>query len=311
MATPTFKLSDGTTIPTLGWGNGTGDAKPKAVEIGTHALKVGIRHIDTAQGYHNEKEAGIAIDNAAKEFGVKPEEVYLTTKLSTTDGDPSKEGIKLEDLKASVQESLDRLGRQPNLLLIHNPFVPPKGKLVEFWKILEELKDEGKLTTSLGVSNFRPQDFEELFSADLKYKPVVNQIEYHPYVLSHLDPVLAIHEKHGIVTEAYGPLSPILRLGGGPIKPILERIAQRLSSETGKEVDTAQALLLWTRAKGVVAVTASGNPGRVQKLHDVELLPDLKPEEVEEVEKVGRQFYGRFYDEHMRDFPTPNLPKPE
>ena len=40
---------------------------------------------------------------------------------------------------------------------MHNPFVPPKGKLVEFWKILEQLKDDGTITASLGVSNFRPQ----------------------------------------------------------------------------------------------------------------------------------------------------------
>lgn len=86
---------------------------------------------------------------------------------------------------------------------MHNPFVPPKGKLVEFWKILEQLKDDGTITASLGVSNFRPQvrgmvregglcsplafgradppvapqfqDLEELLP-ECKYKPVVNQI---------------------------------------------------------------------------------------------------------------------------------------
>lgn len=40
---------------------------------------------------------------------------------------------------------------------MHNPFVPPKGKLVEFWRILEQLKDDGTISASLGVSNFRPQ----------------------------------------------------------------------------------------------------------------------------------------------------------
>lgn len=118
------------------------------------------------------------------------------------------------------------------VILIHNPFVPPKGKLVEFWKILEDMKDKGELTASLGVSNFRPQDFDELLP-QAKYKPVVNQLEYHPYVLTHLDPVLEIQKKHGILVESYGPLSPLLRhKTGGPIKPILERIAARLSKET-------------------------------------------------------------------------------
>lgn len=77
--------------------------------------------------------------------------------VSTEGGDPNAAGIALQDLRDSVKQSLARLGRQPDLLLIHNPFVPPEGKLVEFWKILEELKDDGTITASLGVSNFRPQ----------------------------------------------------------------------------------------------------------------------------------------------------------
>lgn len=158
------------------------------------------------------------------------------------------------------------------------------------------MKDDGSLTSSIGVSNFRPQDLEAVLEV-AKYKPVVNQLEYHPFVLTHLDPVLKIQEKHGILTESYGPLSPILRhsTGGGPLKPILQRIAQRLSSATEKEVDSAAVLLLWVRAKGVIAVTASGNEGRIQKLAGVQSLPDLQPEEVEEIEKVGRAYHFRAY----------------
>ncbi|GAA5936368.1 hypothetical protein JCM10213_000298 [Rhodosporidiobolus nylandii] len=307
---PTFTLLDGQKIPVIGWGNGTGDAKKTAVESGRHAVKSGLRHIDTAQGYHNEKETGQSLSDAEAEFGLEPTAVWVTSKLSTEDGDPTKAGIALEDVRASVKETISRLGRQPNLLLIHNPFVPPKGKILEFWRILEDMKESGELTASIGVSNFRPQDFKELFSGDLRYKPVVNQLEYHPYVLEHLDETLAIQQEHGILTEAYGPLTPVIRHPtGGPIKPILERIAARLSKESGKEVDAAQALLLWTRAKGVVAVTASGNEGRIEKLAATQSLPDLTKEEVEEVEAAGRKVYYRHYDEHMKDMPLPNLPK--
>lgn len=228
-----------------------------------------------------------------------PKRLKLTLNppaVSTVDGDPNKAGIELEDLRANVLESIEKLGTQPDLILIHNPFVPPKGKLVEFWKILEDMKDKGELTASLGVSNFRPQDFNELLP-EAKYKPVCNQLEYHPYVLTHLDPILEIQKKHGILVEAYGPLSPLLRhKTGGPIKPILERIAKRLSKETGKDVDAAAALLLWTRAKGVIAVTASGNEGRIQKLAQTQELPDLTKEEVEEIEQAGRKIYYRAYE---------------
>lgn len=188
------------------------------------------------------------------------------------------------------------------------------------------MKDSGELTASLGVSNFRPQDFEALLPV-AKYKPVVNQLEYHPFVLTHLDPILKIQQvrirlgarwgwaelfadlpslsslqpsasqEHGILTEAYGPLSPLIRhsTGGGPLKPILNRIAHRVSSVTGRDVDAAAVLLLWTRAKGVIAVTASGNEERIHKLAAVQTLPDLTEEEVQEIEEVGRKIYFRAY----------------
>jgi diketogulonate reductase-like aldo/keto reductase len=185
-------------------------------------------------------------------------------------------------------------GTQPDLLLLHNPFVYPEGKLKEFWQILEGLVDSGELTASLGVSNFRPQDIEELLSF-ARIKPVVNQLEFHPWVLNHLDPVLALHEKYGIHTEAYGPLVPVLKAKtGGALGPVLKRISDRLTKETGKDIDPATVLLLWTRAKGVTAVTSSGNDGRIKKLGVTARLPDLlTKEEVEEIEREGRKTHFR------------------
>lgn len=120
--------------------------------------------------------------------------------------------------------------------------------------------------------------------------------EYHPYVLEHLKPVLDIMAKHEIVVESYGPLSPLLRHPtGGPIKPVLERVAARLSKETGTDVDAAMALLLWTRAKNVVAVTASGNENRIAKLARTQDLPDLTADEVAEIEELGRKIHFRAY----------------
>jgi diketogulonate reductase-like aldo/keto reductase len=70
---------------------------------------------------------------------------------------------------------LDRLGFVPDCFLIHNPFVAPPGQLNALWKVLEELKDEGKLK-SIGVSNFRPQDLEAILDG-AKHKPVINQVD--------------------------------------------------------------------------------------------------------------------------------------
>jgi diketogulonate reductase-like aldo/keto reductase len=125
------------------------------------------------------------------------------------------------------------------------------------------------------------------------------QIEYHPFVLSHLTPVLAIHEQHGIRTESFGPLTPLVRhpTGGGPLVPVLKRIADRLTSEYDRTIEPATVLLLWTRAMGVVTVSASKNPKRIKWLAEVAKLSGdmLTDEEVNEITEVGKTIHFRHY----------------
>jgi len=292
----TIKLNDGKSIPAIGWGNGTGGIErsgQKAIDLGAIALKAGILHIDTAQIYGTEAETWGAIQKA----GLKREDVWVTSKIS---GDCE---TTPESIKQNVLKSLSKLNTPPDLLLIHAPTVPEKGKIGEFWTILEGLVEDGTLKgTSLGVSNFRPQDLEDVLKV-AKVKPVVNQMEFHPYLLTHTQPVMDIHAKHQIVTQAYGPLSPVLRHPGGPLKPILTKIAERLGT------DEANVLLKWTIQKGVVAITTSSNEGRIKKMAGVGELGELTKEEMDEIDKVGRGVHFRGYAEHMStDFPAPNLP---
>lgn len=79
MAVPSvrsFTLLDGTSMPWIGWGNGTGSAQQGAVEYGRLALESGIRHIDTAQIYFNE----IATGEAIKRSSLSKDDVYVTSK---------------------------------------------------------------------------------------------------------------------------------------------------------------------------------------------------------------------------------------
>jgi len=83
---------------------------------------------------------------------------------------------------------------------------------------------------------------------------------------------------------------------GGPLKPVLERIAGRISKVVGKELDASIVLLLWTRAQGVVVVTSSGNPDRIKALGEIATLPDLlEKDEIEEITRVGKTIHYRFY----------------
>ncbi|WOO78229.1 NAD/NADP-dependent indole-3-acetaldehyde reductase [Vanrija pseudolonga] len=294
----TLKLSNGKVIPALAWGNGSSGLTASgemAATLGAAALQAGLTHIDTAQMYFTEAETGEAIRNA----GVDRVNVWITTKISES----SNTKTTLDDVRRSVTQSISRLGSIPNLLLIHNPFVPEEGRIGEFWTYLETLVMDGTLEgCSLGFSNFRPQDIEEVMKV-ATIAPVCHQLEYHPYVLAHLEPVLALHRKHNIVAEAYGPLTPILRHPGGPLRPVLDKIAKRNGSDAGT------VLLQWIIQSGAVAVTTSTRSENIRKLAKLFDQPELSQPDMQDIEEAGRSVHYRFYSEHMtKDFPNPALP---
>lgn len=192
-------------------GNGSGNAKKAALESTKSALENGILHLDTAQcescsdprhsmvltkslqsilPVYGTEEATV---EAIKEAGLSRDQCYITSKIATPHGSDA-------EIRAGIEETLTRLGSVPDLFLIHNPFIGHEGRILPTWKVMEAMKDEGKLK-SIGVSNFRPQDLKTVL-ADCKHKPAINQLEFHPMVLKHLEPVLAIHKQHNIVTEA-------------------------------------------------------------------------------------------------------------
>lgn len=127
----------------------------------------------------------------------------------------------------------------------------------------------------------------------METKADVPELEFHPYLLAQLQPILDLNKQHGIITEAYGPLTPVLRHKGGPLKPILEKIAKK------HNVDSAAVLLRWTIQFGVVAVTSSKNEDRIKGFKDVYDF-ELSEEEMKEIETAGRSVHYRYYDVSIR-----------
>lgn len=75
-----------------------------------------------------------------------------------------------------------------DLVLVHQPFgfldkdgFSKQRPLFEVWKSLEECVKKG-LVKAIGVSNFNVQLLLDLFSY-CQIKPVLNQIEVHPYLI--------------------------------------------------------------------------------------------------------------------------------
>src|SRR6202048_2677894 len=107
--------ADGARIPAIGLG--TWDLRGRTcARLVEQALKLGYRHIDTAQAYDNEREVGEGL----RASGVRRGDVFVTTKIWTTHFAPN-------DLERSTRESLAKLHlSEVDLLLLHwpNPHVP-------------------------------------------------------------------------------------------------------------------------------------------------------------------------------------------
>ena len=278
LSIPFKELSDGSSIPVLGYGTGTAWFKKDTnapldqslITAAKTAIAMGYMHLDGAEAYSTEPELGAAI----KASGVPRSKLFVTTKVLP----------HISDIPAALDASLKKLGlTYVDLYLIHAPhFAKSDTELQNAWAGMEAVKESGK-AKSIGVSNYlRPHLEATLRTA--KYVPVMNQIEYHPY-LQHGD-LLAWHKNQNIAVAAYGPLVPVVKAPRGPLAPLLAKLARKYA------VGPGEVLLRWCIDQGVVPVTTSA---KEQRLSDYLrcITFKLTPMEVEEISEVGRRYHHR------------------
>ena len=196
----TFQLSNGVQIPKLGLGTWRIDNEDAATVV-RDALKIGYRHIDTAQAYENEAGVGEGI----RESGIARDDVFVTTKLAAECKNYAQAKDQIDGSIAAL--ALDHI----DLMLIHSPqpwseFREGKsfddGNL-EAWRALEEAHRAGKLR-AIGVSNFERADLDNLIDHG-SVRPMVNQILAHisntPFDL------IEYSRSQGMLVEAYSPIA--------------------------------------------------------------------------------------------------------
>ncbi|MBR0752758.1 aldo/keto reductase [Bradyrhizobium jicamae] len=250
---------NGAKIPAIGLG--TWELRGRAcARIVEQALRLGYRHIDTAQAYDNEREVGEGL----RASGVKRDEVFVTTKIWTTHFAPN-------DLERSAKESLAKLRlTEVDLLLLHwpNPQVP----LSETLGALAHVKQQG-LARNIGVSNFTVALIEEAVAA-CPEPLACDQVEYHPY----LDQAKVIEAcaRHGMALVAYSPIAK------GRIKG--DRALARIGDRYRKTA--AQVCLRWLVQQNVSAIPRTSRLERLQEnlnIFDFE----LSEEDMREISAMG------------------------
>jgi 2,5-diketo-D-gluconate reductase A len=244
-AAPSITLNDGRTIPQLGFGVfqiAPGDTA-QAVR---QALEAGYRHIDTAEMYRNEREVGEGIRASGLDRG----SVYVTSKLNNGFHRP-------DDARRAFDGTLEALGSDyVDLFLIHWPLPTLyDGDFVSTWRTLEGFQRDGR-ARSIGVSNFQVAHLQRL-AAETGTVPAVNQIEVHPYFLN--DAVRTYGREHGIVTEAWAPLTQG--------KVLTDPTIARVSAKVGRT--PSQVVLRWHIQRGDVVFPKTMSPARMAENLDV------------------------------------------
>lgn len=242
--------ANGARIPAIGLGTWElrGRVCARVVE---QALRLGYRHIDTAQMYDNERDVGEGL----RASGVPRADVFVTTKVWPTHFAPP-------DLARSVKESVARLRvSDVDLLLLHWPST--RVPLSETLGALAKVKREG-LAKHIGISNFDVQLLQDaVFRCP---EPLVcNQIHYHPY----LDQT-ALRQAcaaAGLAVVAYSPIAK----GNVRGDVVLSEIGSRYNKTA------AQVTLRWLVQQGVAAIPRTSRIERLSEnfaVFDFELTSD-------------------------------------
>lgn len=237
----TIPLQDGHAQPRFGIGAWLmrGDEATTALK---HAFDVvGYRHVDTARYYRNERQVGQAI----RESKVPREALYATTKLFTNDMGGG------ERTKAAYEDSLNSSGLAYwDLVLLHAPDGGRAHRL-KTWAALSEYVKAGTIR-SLGVSNFGEHHIDELMNSaeGQAVKPVVNQIECHPFFAQ--TSLRRKCEENGIAVQGYCPLARGRYYGDKTLVDVAKR----------NNCSEAQVMLRWAIQQGIVPLPKSSNEGR-------------------------------------------------
>lgn len=243
-----IEFYNGNQMPMLGLGTFRVENDDTCKEAVKHAIESGYRSIDTAKVYGNEEQVGQGIKEGLESTGLNREDIFVTSKLFFED-------FGRKNVAQAYETSIQKLGLDYlDLYLVHWPGTN-EAVMIDTWKGMEDLYKDNKVK-NIGVSNFNPDHFEALL-AQVSIKPVINQVEFHPYFTQ--EKLRKYLEAQNIYMESWSPFMN----------------AQILNDETlneiGKEVNksAAQVIIKWNMQHNVVVIPKSVTSSRIEENIDV------------------------------------------
>ncbi|WP_223897199.1 aldo/keto reductase [Lactobacillus huangpiensis] len=270
----TFTLNNGVKIPKLALGTWKIPDNEVASPVQT-ALKMGYRHIDTAQAYHNEKGVGQGI----KDSGISRDQIFINSKVEA-------EIKNYQEAKKSIDETLTRMDLDYlDMMIIHNP--QPWKEVnqsddrhfegnIETWRALTDVMKEGKLR-AIGVSSFQPEDLQNLID-NSDVKPMVNQILCH--IGATPKKLIDFCQEHDIVVESFSPVAHGEALTNNTIKSMAEKY----------QVSVAQLCIRYDWQLNTVVLPKSVNPEHMKQ--NAELNFEISDIDMKTLENIHNFDYG-------------------
>ena len=270
MYSKTLALSNGIVVPQLALGTWVID-DDKTAEAVREALKIGYRHVDTAQAYANERGVGEGVRTA----GIPREELFVTTKVAAEHKD-------YESAARSIDESLAAMGLDYlDMMIIHSPqpWVEVnqsddryfEGNL-EAWRALTDAYKAGKIR-AIGVSNFQKEDIDNIWD-NAEVKPMVNQVLCH-ISNTPLD-LIDYCQSKGIVMEAYSPVAH----GEALKNPKIAEMAAKYG------VTIPQLCIRYDLQLGMITLPKTANPEHMKSNADVDF--EISSEDMEALKHAER-----------------------
>ncbi|MFC7079864.1 aldo/keto reductase [Halorussus caseinilyticus] len=248
-------------MPMLGLGTYQMDDYDECFESVRTALRMGYRHVDTAEGYDNESAVGDAID----EYGADREDIFLATKVSP-------DNLDYDHVLTSAADSFERLGVDfVDLLYVHWPMGEYEAR--DTLEAFAELREEG-LVGEIGVSNFTVELLEE--AVEVAEEPIfANQVEMHPLLPQTELRQFCAQDDVDVELVAY---SPIAR---GDVEDVdeLQEVAEK------HDATPQQVSLAWLREKEVTAIPKATSEDHLRE-NWLSLGVELDDEDVEKIDSI-------------------------
>ncbi|KAG7641546.1 NADP-dependent oxidoreductase domain superfamily [Arabidopsis suecica] len=290
-------LNSGFKMPIIGLGVWRME-KEELRDLIIDAIKIGYRHLDCAANYKNEAEVGEALTEAFTTGLVKREDLFITTKLWSSD-----HGHVIEACKDSLKKlQLDYL----DLFLVHIPIatkhtgigttdsalgddgvldIDTTISLETTWHDMEKLVSMG-LVRSIGLSNYDVFLTRDCLAYS-KIKPAVNQIETHPYFQR--DSLVKFCQKLNICVTAHTPLGGATANAEwfGTVSclddPVLKDVAEKYKQTV------AQIVLRWGIQRKTVVIPKTSKPERLEENFQVFDF-QLSKEDMEVIKSMERNY---------------------